>query len=54
MSVLEFLLRASADHPDAWDFIGPTVGAAALGMMLPELRIRPAQVAGEAERRVAS
>ena len=35
MSLLEFLLRASAGHTDAWDFIGPTVGAAALGMMLP-------------------
>lgn len=35
MCGLEFLLRASAGHPDAWGFIGPTLGAAALGMMLP-------------------
>ena len=40
MSVLEFLLRASAGHSDAWEFIGPTVGGAALGLMLPLTRAR--------------
>lgn len=40
MSVLEFLLRASAGQSDAWEFIGPTVGGAALGMMLPLTRAR--------------
>lgn len=35
MAVLEFLLRASAANADAVEFIGPTVGAAALGMLLP-------------------
>nr|WP_315395756.1 hypothetical protein [uncultured Duganella sp.] len=43
MSVLEFLLRASAGQPDAWEFIGPTVGAAALGMMLPLTQTRVAE-----------
>ena len=40
MSVLEFLLRASAGQSDAWEFIGPTIGGAALGLMLPLTRAR--------------
>ena len=35
MAVLEFLLRASAGNAEAVAFIGPTVGGAVLGMMLP-------------------
>lgn len=35
MAVLEFLLRASATNAEAVAFIGPTVGGAALGMLLP-------------------
>jgi len=38
MSVLEFLLRASANGEDPWEFIGPTIGGAALGMLLPLTR----------------
>lgn len=38
MAVLEFLLRASAGNTEAWGFIGPTVGGAALGTMLPFTR----------------
>lgn len=40
VAVREFLLRATAETPDAWEFIGPTVGGAALGMMLPFTRIK--------------
>lgn len=43
MSVLEFLLRASAGQPDAWEFIGPTVGGAAIGMLLPLTQARAAE-----------
>lgn len=50
MAALEFLLRNSMHDPDATAFIGPTVGAAALGMMLPFTRARELpKSAGEAE-----
>jgi len=35
MAILEFLLRASVSNADAVAFVGPTVGGAALGMILP-------------------
>jgi len=37
-AVLDFLLRQSLQNTDALAFIGPTVGGAALGMMLPFTR----------------
>ena len=40
MAILEFLLRSSLQAPDATTFIGPTVGGAVLGMMLPYTRAR--------------
>ena len=40
MALLEFLLRQSLQNTDALTFIGPTVGGAALGMMLPFTRAR--------------
>jgi hypothetical protein len=40
MAVLEFLLRNSLHDAEATAFIGPTVGGAALGMMLPFTRAR--------------
>lgn len=49
MAALEFLLRNSMQDPGATAFIGPTVGAAALGMMLPFTRARELpKSAGEA------
>lgn len=35
MAILEFLLRDSLSNSDAVAFVGPTVGGAALGMILP-------------------
>lgn len=35
MASIEFVLRASLHNADAVGFFGPTVGGAALGMMLP-------------------
>ncbi|MYM89974.1 hypothetical protein GTP91_22735 [Rugamonas sp. FT82W] len=40
MAILEFLLRSSLHATDATTFIGPTVGGAVLGMMLPRTRAR--------------
>jgi hypothetical protein len=40
MAALEFLLRNSLHDVGAIAFIGPTVGGAALGMMLPFTRAR--------------
>jgi hypothetical protein len=40
MAVLEFLLRASASGKDPYEFIGPTIGGAALGMLLPFTRVK--------------
>jgi len=40
MAVLEFLLRISLHAADATTFIGPTVGGAVLGTMLPFTRAR--------------
>ncbi|MDL2354815.1 MAG: hypothetical protein QFF03_06125 [Pseudomonadota bacterium] len=35
MGIIEFVVRASLRNPDAVGFFGPTIGGAALGMMLP-------------------
>jgi hypothetical protein len=40
MAVFEFLLRSSLNDAGPISFIGPTVGGAALGMMLPFTRAR--------------
>ncbi|MCU6500293.1 hypothetical protein LPN04_21085 [Rugamonas sp. A1-17] len=40
MAILEFLLRSSLQAAEATAFIGPTVGGAVLGMMLPLTRAR--------------
>lgn len=40
MAILEFLLRASVGNADAVAFVGPTVGGAALGIVLPFIRDR--------------
>jgi hypothetical protein len=39
MVIFEFLLRSGMRDPAAFDFVGPTLGAAALGMMLPLTRV---------------
>lgn len=39
MLIFEFLLRSGMRDPAAFDFVGPTLGAAALGMMLPRARL---------------
>ncbi|MQA41664.1 hypothetical protein [Rugamonas aquatica] len=43
MAILEFLLRQSMHDAGATAFIGPTVGGAALGMLLPFTRAREIQ-----------
>jgi hypothetical protein len=43
MAALEFLLRNSLHDVGAIAFIGPTVGGAALGMMLPFTRARASE-----------
>jgi hypothetical protein len=40
MAIFELLLRISLQNADASAFIGPTVGGASLGMMLPLTRAR--------------
>lgn len=54
MAVLEFLLRYSLHNADATAFIGPTVGGAALGMMLPFTRARELpKVAAQRSNRIS-
>ncbi|USX16067.1 hypothetical protein NHH88_09885 [Oxalobacteraceae bacterium OTU3CAMAD1] len=40
MAIFEFLMRSSLNDPAPAAFIGPTVGAASLGMLLPLTRAR--------------
>jgi hypothetical protein len=40
MAIFELLLRVSLQNADATAFIGPTVGGASLGMMLPLTRAK--------------
>lgn len=40
MGLIEFVVRASLHNADAVGFLGPTVGGAALGMMLPLTRAK--------------
>ncbi|USX28454.1 hypothetical protein NHH73_09285 [Oxalobacteraceae bacterium OTU3CINTB1] len=40
MAIFEFLMRSSLSDPAPAAFIGPTVGAASLGMLLPLTRAR--------------
>lgn len=49
MAILEFLLRQGTHDISATAFIGPTVGGAALGMMLPFTR--PREIQGDKNKR---
>jgi len=51
MAIFELLLRVSLQNADTIAFIGPTVGGASLGMMLPLTRAKQLPGAGGATTR---
>lgn len=53
MAIFELLLRVSLHNADATAFIGPTVGGASLGMMLPFTRAKELHRASSAARRIS-